>query len=287
MSISASLLSATIWKLKSAKVDKTDTGHLNLLDASILLILQILMIATGMVTILFFENHSQEQIYVDTTRDVIDFLIAVLYFKMITNFITKFKLQTKVNKDESIDIVGIDKAGIEIFKFRLDVEQHHKLLGIMQPTTAIAHRRTTQKKPSNDVDKAKVGYEEVMDDYSANDFSDSASNLSMSKSGATGVSFVSDYDCDGRGAGVEHHNIKASPSFGGTNQDQINMKFFAEEKAKKEGDSSPRIINNRETFGKAMIEQHSNGPLSHTYASQKGKKNAMLLAINDDNEDSD
>ena len=65
------------------------------------------------------------------------------------------------------------------------------------------------------------------------------------------------------------------------------MKFFAEEKAKKEGDSSPKIINNRETFGKAMIEQHSNGPLSHTYASQKGKKNAMLLAINDDNEDSD
>ena len=92
MSISASLLSATIWKLKSAKVDKTDTGHLNLLDATILLILQIMMIGTGMVTILFFENHSQEQIYVDTTRDVIDFLIVVLYFKMITNFITKFKL---------------------------------------------------------------------------------------------------------------------------------------------------------------------------------------------------
>ena len=54
MSISAGLLSATIWKLKSAKVDKTDTGHLNLLDATILLILQILMIGTGMVTILFF-----------------------------------------------------------------------------------------------------------------------------------------------------------------------------------------------------------------------------------------
>ena len=241
-----------------------------------------------MVTILFFENHSQEQIYVDTTRDVIDFLIVVLYFKMITNFITKFKLQTKVNKDESIDIVGIDKNGIEIFKFRLDVEQHHKLLGIMQSSTAVAHRRTTTKKPSNDVDKAKVGYEEVMDDYSANDFSDSASNLSMSKSGAGGVSFVSDYDCDGRGgAGAKHPNVKASPSFGSSCQEQINMKFLAEEKVKKEGESSPKIINNRETFGRAQIEPHSYGPLSHTNASQKGKKSAMLLSINDDNEDSD
>ena len=52
-----------------------------------------------------------------------------MYFKMITNFITKFKLQTKVNKDGSIDIVGIDKNGLEIFKFSLDHEQHQNLLG--------------------------------------------------------------------------------------------------------------------------------------------------------------
>ena len=93
MSISACLLTATIWKLKSAKVDKTDTGHLNLLDASVLLILQILMILTGILTILMYrEHHEYEQIYIDISRDVIDFLIAILYFKMITNFITKFKL---------------------------------------------------------------------------------------------------------------------------------------------------------------------------------------------------
>ena len=39
MSISAGLLTATIWKLKSAKVDKTDTGHLNNTDATVLLIM--------------------------------------------------------------------------------------------------------------------------------------------------------------------------------------------------------------------------------------------------------
>jgi len=72
------------------------------------------------------------QIYVDCVRDVVDFMIGIMYFKMITNFITKFKLQTKVNKDESIDIVGIDKNGLEIFKFSLDQDQHHNLLGFAQ-----------------------------------------------------------------------------------------------------------------------------------------------------------
>ena len=69
------------------------------------------------------------QIYIDVAKDLVDFALGVMYFKMITNFITKFKLQTKVSKDGSIDIVGIDKTGHEIFKFSLDNEDHKNLLG--------------------------------------------------------------------------------------------------------------------------------------------------------------
>lgn len=58
MSISAALLSATIWKLKSAKVNKTDSGHLNLVDASILLTMQILMVSLGLFSIFFFQTHT-------------------------------------------------------------------------------------------------------------------------------------------------------------------------------------------------------------------------------------
>lgn len=97
MSISAGLLSATIWKLQSAKVSKTDSGHLKLADACVLLALQLVMIILGIISILFFSSHSTVQIYVDSSRDVVYFLLELMYFKMITNFITKFKLQTKVN----------------------------------------------------------------------------------------------------------------------------------------------------------------------------------------------
>ena len=58
MSISASLLSATIWKLKSAKVSKTDSGHLNLRDASVLLGLQVVMIISGIFSLWFFQTHT-------------------------------------------------------------------------------------------------------------------------------------------------------------------------------------------------------------------------------------
>ena len=60
MSISAGLLAGTIWKLKSAKVTKTDTGHLNIRDASILLVLQILMIALGLFSLFYYKHHTKE-----------------------------------------------------------------------------------------------------------------------------------------------------------------------------------------------------------------------------------
>ena len=44
LTASSFLLSITIYKLKSAKVDSKDTGHLKLLDISIMLVMQILTI---------------------------------------------------------------------------------------------------------------------------------------------------------------------------------------------------------------------------------------------------
>ncbi len=56
-------------------------------------------------------------VYIDCFKDVFDFLIGMMYFKMIINFITTFRLQTHVNKDGSIDIVGIEPNGNQVFKF--------------------------------------------------------------------------------------------------------------------------------------------------------------------------
>ena len=56
MSINAYMLALTIYKLKKAKVQRTDSGHLKILDASVLLILMILMIISGLVSSLVFEE---------------------------------------------------------------------------------------------------------------------------------------------------------------------------------------------------------------------------------------
>ena len=60
MSISAGLLSATIWKLKSAKVSKadSDSGHLKIIDASILLGMQVTMIMTGAISLFYFDTQT-------------------------------------------------------------------------------------------------------------------------------------------------------------------------------------------------------------------------------------
>ena len=56
MSINAYMLALTIYKLKKAKAQRTDSGHLKILDASVLLILMILMIISGLVSSLVFEE---------------------------------------------------------------------------------------------------------------------------------------------------------------------------------------------------------------------------------------
>ena len=122
------ILSFTIRKLRQAKVNRTDSGHLNMRDATVLLILLILMMGTGLAGAYVPIDKGLK--YIDCFKDVFDFMIGMMYFKMITNFITTFRLQTKVNKDGTIDIVGIEPNGHEVFKFQLDADQHNKLLGI-------------------------------------------------------------------------------------------------------------------------------------------------------------
>ena len=49
-------------------------------------------------------------------------LLGIMYFKMITNFVTSFKITTKVEKNGTVDIVGIDEDNHEVFKFALTNE---------------------------------------------------------------------------------------------------------------------------------------------------------------------
>ena len=92
MSLNAYLLGATIYKLKKAKVQRSDSGHLNIVDASVLLVLMIGMIVTGLLTSLLLTDKTGPQIYFDCSKDTFDYLIGVMYFKMIIHFVTNFKL---------------------------------------------------------------------------------------------------------------------------------------------------------------------------------------------------
>ena len=141
LSINATLLSLTIWKLKSAKVKRAETGHMKIKNAIILLILQLLMITTGLSSEFLPDDWFYIKLIDDMLKDIIDFFLGIMYFIMITNFITTFKMQTKVNLDGSIDIVGIDPNGREVFKFNLDESSHQKLLGFAKdhPSQLIAN----------------------------------------------------------------------------------------------------------------------------------------------------
>ena len=95
MMFEAFVLTVTLWKLKRAKVSRTDSGHLNIADASILLALQLLMVATGLFAAFYFTiEKSTGKKAINMAKDIIDFLLGVMYFKMIQHFVTSFKLQT-------------------------------------------------------------------------------------------------------------------------------------------------------------------------------------------------
>jgi len=179
LSINATLLSSTIWKLKSAKVNRTETGHLKIGNASMLLVLQILMIASGLLSAFIPFDKAKVKFGVDMFSDIIDYMLCVMYFKMITNFITTFRLQTKVNKDGSIDIVGIDENGHEVFKFNLDNEQHQNLLGFAREQ--LSHQQDQNLYEHLERNNEKNKFEVISDIDSHNDFTDGgASGISAS-----------------------------------------------------------------------------------------------------------
>ena len=91
------LLSITIYKLKSAKVEVKESGHLKLFDICILLVMQIATIFAGLISFFFFNKTEKGMIYTDASRDVLEFFLAIFYFKVIIHFIKDFRLETKVN----------------------------------------------------------------------------------------------------------------------------------------------------------------------------------------------
>ena len=111
-------LVCTIYKLKTAKVQTTNSGHLNLRDATLLLIFMIAMCGTGLASAI--DTKVKVQGGIDMARDLLDYFLAVLYFKMITKFIASFRLQTVVDLNNNVQIVAIEPNGNEVFRFTLD-----------------------------------------------------------------------------------------------------------------------------------------------------------------------
>ena len=73
---------------------------------------------------------AEMSIGLDFARDIINFFLTIMYFNMIRNFIIDFKLSTKVNsEDGSVEIVGIDPKGHEVFKFAIN-DERNQLLGV-------------------------------------------------------------------------------------------------------------------------------------------------------------
>ena len=126
------LLVLIIRMLKRAKVTSTDTGHLKLVDASILLgLLIVIILLTSLIAVKPL-HETRLTVNFLVVKECTEYLIGIMYFKMGTSFITNFKLQTKVNDQGSCEIVGIDTNGHEIFVFVLDNETRASLLGILQ-----------------------------------------------------------------------------------------------------------------------------------------------------------
>ena len=94
MTFEALILIVIIWKLKRAKVSRTDSGHLNMCDASLLVLLQAAEAIICVFSALYF-NFNKTMIsdkMIAIMKDVADYLLAIMYFKMIQRFVTQFKL---------------------------------------------------------------------------------------------------------------------------------------------------------------------------------------------------
>ena len=211
LELSNILLIITIYKLKSAKVEVKESGHLKLFDICILLVMQIATIIAGLVSFFFFNKTEKGMIYTDASRDVLEFFLAIFYFKVIIHFIKDFRLVTKVNKDGSIDIVALDETtGHELFKFNIDEEQSQCMLGIDQSiVNHHMHRSNSTRRRSLKESIQSKGTFEIIDDGedSLNDFSDSDDQSNNNASDATSnksSNFISAFD-RGSDAGNNNH----------------------------------------------------------------------------------
>ena len=94
MTFEAFILLLVIWKLKRAHISRTDSGHLNLCDASLLVFLQATEAIICVISALYFnfEKTVISDKMIAISKDVADYLLAIMYFKMIQGFVTKFKL---------------------------------------------------------------------------------------------------------------------------------------------------------------------------------------------------
>lgn len=126
---------------------------------------------------------------------------------MIIHFVTTFQLQTKVNKDGSIDILGIDDNGYEVFKFSLADEDHHHLLGYAKEQIALQDDQQQQAVSKEERKRKKNQFERISESSdSHNDFSSCMSPMTASNLDGRS-NFVSAYE------GYRSPVRKDAPSF--------------------------------------------------------------------------
>ena len=128
--ICSGFLIGTIYLRKTAQVKSADTGHLAIRDAVMMLVLVLTLVLIYIYMIIVFDGNNDHRMWSTMSLDFLTFLITISYYRVILKFTCSFRLQTKVDKDGNIDIVGIETNGNEIFKFVLNKEQQETLLGI-------------------------------------------------------------------------------------------------------------------------------------------------------------
>lgn len=220
-------LICTIYKLQTAKVQATNSGHLNLRDATILLIFMILMTASGLASAMITDLEAR--IIIDMLRDIIDYILAIMYFKMITKFIASFQLQTTVDQDGKIQIVAIEPNGIEVFRFTLEGEQYTNLLGI---ATTVLDVKSYGKKKALGNQQQKIAEN---DGQSSDEITDAGTYV-QTESDITKSDFISDFQ---GGRGADPNQGQLSP-VNISDVDQINQSIRLSDYTKMTKPTSPQ-----------------------------------------------
>jgi len=160
--VNATLVICMLYRLRAAKVNGTNSGHLNMCNAKLLLVFIFLQIISALLPT--FTEVNASNMYLDMIDDILNLCLTTMYFKMITNFITQFTLKTKVSEDGTIDIVGIDPNGFEVFKFALDNELREQWLGTAKLTKSATNVKDSQTQPVIRNRGRQVDHDDVTDD---------------------------------------------------------------------------------------------------------------------------